>query len=160
MGDTPGKSKKSKQMRIAFARIDKQEFLETVKTTTDETKKRKISSDVEDESTIKSPKVKPKKCKTDIPPSEAASKPKLDDDLKPSDVSKKDSTDISSNVKIGSTEQESKSDDTLEQEKGNEKEPVRDSNETPEVVEESDDEPMDVDAVASTPKLQVSAPNE
>merc|ERR1712173_71673 len=108
-------------------------------TTVDETKKRKISSEVEDEATDKSLKVKPKKCKTDIPPSEANSKPKLDEDLKPSDVSKNDSIDVISNVKIGVTEQESKSDDTSEQEKGNEKEPDRDPNETPEVVEQSKD---------------------
>ena len=46
--DTPGKSKKLKQPRIAFAKINKQEYLETVKTTiVDESKKRKISSDVD-----------------------------------------------------------------------------------------------------------------
>merc|ERR1712008_175691 len=87
--DTPGKSKKLKQPRIAFAKINKQEYLETVKTTiVDETKKRKISSDVEDEANAKSPKAKPKKCKTDIPPSEADSKPKLEENAKTKEESK------------------------------------------------------------------------
>ena len=85
--DTPGKSKKLKQPRIAFAKINKQEYLETVKTTiVDESKKRKISSDVEDEANAKSPKAKPKKCKTDMQKSEADSKPK--EDLKTTKVSK------------------------------------------------------------------------
>ena len=89
--DTPGKSKKLKQPRIAFAKINKQEYLETVKTTiVDESKKRKISSDVEDEANAKSPKAKPKKCKTDVPKSEADSKPKLEEDLKTTKVSKND----------------------------------------------------------------------
>ena len=193
--DTPGKSKKLKQPRIAFAKINKQEYLETVKTTiVDESKKRKISSDVEDEANAKSPKAKPKKCKTDMPKSEAdskpkedlkttkvsknekrkssstaddkatgkspkveskraktetLSKPKPDENLKPKEVSKHDSKEETTNIKPDSAEQELEPDDTPKQE-----------NEKPEVVEESKDEPMEVDTSASPSKLSVSAQNE
>merc|ERR1712217_425649 len=52
-------------------------------------------------------------------------------------------------IKTNSTEKELKSDDTPKQE-----------NEKPEVVEESKDEPMEVDTSTSPSKLSVSAQNE
>merc|ERR1712083_282470 len=95
--DTPGKSKKLKQPRIAFAKINKQEYLETVRTAiVDETKKRKNSSDVDDEATVKSPKAKPKKCKTEIPASETDSKSKPEEDLKTTEAKNSIDADIKS----------------------------------------------------------------
>merc|ERR1712109_92113 len=103
------------------------EDLKTTKVSKNE--KRKSSSTADDKATGKSPKVESKRAKT-----ETLSKPKPDENLKPKEVSKHDSKEEASNIKPNSAEQELEPDDTLKQE-----------NEKQEVIEESKDEPMEVD---------------